>query len=377
MSAAATNLRAGHLLNALCIESVLGEGAFGVTYLATDTQSQRKVALKEYLPMDLATRNVNQGVQARTKADTDAFQWGLKRFADEARALGAIAHPNVVSLLQYFEANGTGYTVMEPATGVPLNTWGDARRPVQQQQVLDIVLPVLNGLAMVHSKDYVHRDIKPANIIVRDDGRPTLLDFGSAPVLTCDDQRLTAIVAPGYAPIEQYETTGRQGPWTDIYSMGAVMYWIVSGRRPMDAVARVRKDTLTPAISFMGAYPSCTYGEGFLNAIDKALRPNANDRPQSVAEFLGLLGAADDTKTVRLPSSGIQASTTQITGFPPSQLKRIETIAAKQLGPIAPTLVRQAARKSTTVLQLCTLVAGNIKDDKARAALLEQLVGSA
>lgn len=381
MSAAATNLRAGHRINALRIESVLGEGAFGVTYLATDTQTQRKVALKEYLPMDIATRNINQGVQARTKADTGTYQIGLTRFAEEARALGAVAHPNVVSLLDYFETNGTGYRVMELAIGVPLSTWSDTwndtPRPIQQAQILDIIVPVLNALAVVHGKGYVHRDVKPTNIIVRDDGQPMLLDFGSASVVTSDDQRLTAIGSPGYAPVEQYDATSKQGAWSDIYAIGAVMYWMVSGRRPMDAIARVRQDVLTPAISFAREYPSCVYGEGFLGAIDKALTLNANDRPQSVAEFLRLLGVADDTRTVRLPPSGSTLATPQTIEFPPHQLRRIEIIAARELGPIAPMLVRKAARTSTTLLQLCTLVANEIKDDQARAAFLKLLVSGA
>ena len=170
----------GYVLNEYRVESVLGAGGFGMTYLATDCNLNLKVALKEYLPVDFAARGADHAISARTDADADSFNWGLRRFLDEARTLASFRHPNIVRVMRFFESNHTGYMVMEFVEGEPLNSWITQRRPLPQQDVLDITGSLLDGLGVMHNAGYLHRDIKPANIFIRGDGSPVLIDFGSA-----------------------------------------------------------------------------------------------------------------------------------------------------------------------------------------------------
>src|SRR5579864_8802316 len=205
----------GYALNEYRIEQTLGIGGFGLTYLATDSNLNLKVAIKEYLPRDLALREDDQSVQPKSESSLDSFKWGLARFLDESRTLASFRHPNIVRVMRFFEANRTAYMVMEFVAGQSLGDWIRSRRPLDQSSVLAIANPLLDGLEVIHRAGYLHRDIKPGNVYVREDGSPVLLDFGSAR-MTAAGAELTAIVTPGYAPIEQYHTQGNQGPWSDL-----------------------------------------------------------------------------------------------------------------------------------------------------------------
>src|SRR5688572_14267655 len=180
MSSTDNALPQGFVLNEYRLESVLGVGGFGVTYLATDCNLNLKVALKEYLPVDVAARGPDHAITARTHADADSFNWGLRRFLDEARTLASFRHPNIVRVMRFFEGNHTGYMVMEFVEGEPLSQWIAKRRPLPQQDLLSITGALLDGLSVMHNASYLHRDIKPANIFIRADGSPVLIDFGSA-----------------------------------------------------------------------------------------------------------------------------------------------------------------------------------------------------
>src|SRR5690348_18074185 len=233
----------GYALHEYQIEQTLGIGGFGLTYLATDSNLNLKVAIKEYLPGDLAQRGDDQSVRPKSDASSDSFKWGLTRFLDESRTLASFRHPNIVRVLRFFEANRTAYMVMEFVAGQPLGEWIRTRRPLEQGAVLAIAAPLMEGLEVVHRAGYLHRDVKPGNIYIRDDGSPVLIDFGSARAATAKSE-LTAIITPGYAPIEQYHSHGQQGPWSDLYAFGGVLYWMITGKRPVEAVARVRQDML-------------------------------------------------------------------------------------------------------------------------------------
>ena len=361
MSSVNDALPTGYVVNEYRVEAVLGAGGFGVTYLATDLNLNLKVALKEYLPEHIAVRAADQSVSARTPEDADIFSWGLRRFLDEARTLASFRHPNIVRVMRFFEANHSGYMVMEFVEGEPLSTWIDTRRPLPQQDLLELVGALAGGLAMIHKSAYLHRDIKPANVFMRADGAPVLLDFGSAREIKGGGQEVTAIVTPGYAPLEQYHVHGNLGPWTDLYALGGVMYWMITGAKPVEAAARVRKDVMTPARAQLA---SGVYSAEVLDAIDWALKPNEDERPQTTAEFMARLGVAAPVAHKAAPA--------QTAGFDPDLLKRIETEAALQLGPIAPVLVRNAARKATSLAELCGIVALDIEDEKARAVFLKK-----
>ncbi len=381
MPEVANALPRGYALHEYRIESVLGAGGFGLTYLATDSNLSLKVALKEYLPSDFATRGEDSTVQPKPGEATESFQWGLQRFMSEAKTLASFRHPNIVRVMRFFEANHTGYMVMEFVEGKPLPDWIGPRRPLPQQTLQAFIAPLLDGLEVIHKSGYLHRDIKPANIFMREDGSPVLLDFGSARELKGGNQELTAVVSPGYAPLEQYHTQGRQGAWSDLYAFGGVMYWMLTGNKPVEAAARVRQDIMPPAAK---AAEGRGYAPEFLGAVDWALKPNDEERPQSVAEFkrrlAGMQPASDRTvpaatleKTV-LARPGDSGGMTGLTGvvLDREQVKRVEADMAKHIGPIAAVVVRNAAKKALSIPALAEAVAGEIADEKARAAFIKK-----
>jgi len=286
----------GFLLNEYEIDSVLGKpGGFGITYLATDTQLRQSVAIKEYLPSDFAIREGVNTVSIKSSSDQESFQWGLKCFIDEAQVLAKFNHQNIVKVLRFFEANGTAYMVMEYQEGKSLTDYLKGGRTLTEKELLTIVLPLLDGLIEVHKAGFLHRDIKPSNIYIHSNNIPILLDFGSARYVVGQKTRsVTSIVTPGYAPLEQYDSEVKnQGPWTDIYALGAVMYYAISGEAPPAATRRIMKDPMIPAVKVGKG----NYNNRLLKAIDWALELSEEDRPQTIAFWRGKMLAPAPTVT--------------------------------------------------------------------------------
>jgi serine/threonine protein kinase len=226
------------------LKSVLGAGGFGMTYLAWDANLEKHVAIKEYLPGDLAVRALDGSIVPVSTKHKFNYQWGLNAFIQEARTLARFSHPNIVRVNRYFEANGTGYMVMDYEEGESLNQL-QKRSPQPPEDVLRrILLPLLDGLAAVHAAKFLHRDIKPSNIFIRANGTPVLLDFGAARATSGGTRTLTAVLTPGFAPLEQYAVEGKQGPWSDNYAMAGVMFRAVTNSSPPDAVSRLHGDTV-------------------------------------------------------------------------------------------------------------------------------------
>jgi serine/threonine protein kinase len=266
------SLRPGHKLHWYEIEKVLGQGGFGITYLAHDSNLQQHVAIKEYLPMELAVREGDHSVYPASQAQDERYKWGLDRFLAEARTLAKFKHPSIVRVLSVFEENNTAYMVMEYQRGRSLQQILERERTLSEIKLVALVKPMLEGLESIHAAGFIHRDIKPANIFVHDDGHPVLLDFGSARQALGEHTRtLTSVVSPGYAPFEQYYSkSDRQGPWTDIYGLGATLYRCVSGLQPMaaidrsEAILKAERDIFVPASEIGQGH----YSAGFLFAID-------------------------------------------------------------------------------------------------------------
>ncbi len=280
----------GFLLAEYRIERVLGSGGFGITYLAEDTTLHKKLAIKEYLPVDFALRLKLPDVAARSRGAEDDFKWGLERFLDEARTLARFRHPNLVPVLRFFEANGTAYMVMEYERGDTLaELVGELEQAYDEPSARALLLPLLDGLDEVHQAGFLHRDIKPGNIVMRPGGVPVLIDFGAArQALGGRSRSMTNIVTPRYAPIEQYGLDQRQGPWSDIYGMAAVMHTMLTGEPPPDAVSRVPEDKYRR----LSERRLPGFKPGFLAAIDWGLEVFASDRPQSIAEWRSAIDGA-------------------------------------------------------------------------------------
>jgi serine/threonine protein kinase len=281
-------LPAGYRLHWYVLEQVLGQGGFGITHLAYDTNLDRRVAIKEYLPTDFARRRSDATVRPSTEAHSERYAWGLERFLAEARTLARFDHPNVVRVVSVFEANNTAYMVMRFEEGENLATLLERNGTLSERQLLGCLLPILEGLQLVHDAGFIHRDIKPENIYVRKDGSPVLLDFGSARQSFGRSKTMTILVAPGYAPLEQYYgDPATQGPWTDIYGLGATSYRAISGRAPLDAIARAKgvlgsvREILQPATELGRG----RYSAPLLAAIDHALQLSEQARPQSIAQW--------------------------------------------------------------------------------------------
>lgn len=272
----------GYRLEEYQIESILGQGGFGITYKARDTNLNKLVAIKEYLPEQFALRKRTDTVSPR-QGSRDDFQWGLERFLQEAQTLGQFEHPNIVPVLRYFEANSTAYMVMAYQDGQALGDILDSVQILEETELEEIIYPLLDGLEAVHRSGVLHRDIKPDNIFIRlADGTPVLLDFGAArQAIGARHRNVTRIVTPNYAPHEQYHSDGELGPWTDIYALAAVVYEGITGAPPPEAPARITNDKIVPATRA----GRDRYRRGFLQAIDAGLAVRHERRPQTIADW--------------------------------------------------------------------------------------------
>jgi protein kinase-like protein/WD40 domain-containing protein len=274
------------------IKRVLGAGGFGITYLAEEMALARLVTIKEYFPADYAARRATKEAVPRSQDCAGDYKWGLERFIEEAQTLARFVHPNIVRVYRYFRANNTAYMVLQFEEGGSFKAWlRNLKRAPRQPELDQLLKPLLEALEVVHGGNYLHRDIAPDNIMVRKDGSPVLIDFGSARgEIASHTKTVSALVKPGYSPYEQYATTTRQqGPWTDIYALGATLYHAVSGKRPPDAPSRMVSDEYVPAADVALS----SYRPQFLAAIDKALRLDVNERPQSVAVWRDVLLAEE------------------------------------------------------------------------------------
>lgn len=276
----------GTWLGEFRIIRTLGSGGFGIVYLALDTTLQREVAIKEYLPMAIAKRGSGTNVEVRVDAPT--FNAGLESFLYEARLLARFEHPALVKVHQFWKANNTAYMVMRYYPGRTLKEERACRdAPPDEAWLRRLVLPILDALEQLHREGIYHRDISPDNIVILEDGSPVLLDFGSARRVIGDrTQAVTAVLKPNFAPVEQYADPPvlRQGPWTDLYALGAVVHYMMTGQAPVPAVVRTMNDTLVK-LAPEGAARFPSVGTTFLAAIDWSLEVAPTMRPQCIEDL--------------------------------------------------------------------------------------------
>lgn len=270
------------------VKRVLGRGSFGVTYLAEKINEHYAVAIKEYLPADLVIRDADGStvnVSRSSPGDRDEFQTGLDKFLEESRTLSGLRSPYIVQVVDTFELNGTAYMVMKYEEGGTLDRYLAAHQePLAEDRLLAVFTPLLEGLRTIHAKWLLHRDIKPDNIYIRRDGSPLLIDFGTARhALSAKHGGMTEYLTPGFAPPEQYDRNADHGPWTDIYAVGATMYYCVTRIRPYEG--RFRTAERDPVVPATRAAPAM-YDPELLEVVDWMMRPDYRDRPQSVEDVL-------------------------------------------------------------------------------------------
>jgi serine/threonine protein kinase len=370
------------------IQSVLGIGGFGITYKAYDSTLERVVAIKEYLPTGLAVR-VGDGTTVIPKSEGDAqdYHYGLKRFLDEARTLARFHERSIVRVIAYMEAHGTAYFVMDYEEGDCLDTRLKAVVTLPQDEIVRVLLPIVQGLRAVHAQNFLHRDIKPLNIYVRRDGSPVLLDFGAArEALGAQSRVVTRMVTPGYAPFEQYLANTKQGPWSDIYAIGATMYHCAIGVAPMAATERVAAvhDKEPDPVRKIADTLKSKFAPEFVDVLMWMLEPMAKDRPQTVDEVLPALEACLGGRQPAAPaptgrrrivrSTGADEDEVDLTApavtLPPETLHAIEVNLAQHIGPMSKVLVQKAAARAADVGALTELLSRFIDSDAARTSFL-------
>jgi predicted ATPase len=278
-------LPAGTMLRDYRVERVLGEGGFGIVYLAEDASLGRHVAIKEYLPTAMASRSPDgRSVLIKAAKLSETFELGLRSFVNEARLLVRFDHPALVKVHQFWEEWGTAYMVMPFYEGPTLGQQlASLRRPLSEAEMLEWLTPLLEALEVLHGDHVYHRDIAPDNIVLTSTG-PLLLDFGAARRVIGDaTQALTVLLKPGYAPIEQYGESPdmEQGPWTDVFALASVIYVAATGLRPPSSVERVFNDRVVPLTQAAAG----RYSPAFLAAVDRAMAVRPEQRPQSVGAF--------------------------------------------------------------------------------------------
>jgi hypothetical protein len=296
------SLPIGTRLSDFEITGILGEGGFGIVYLAFDHALQRTVAIKEYMPGALAGRAPDYSVTMRAERNRPTFNIGLKSFINEARFLAQFDHPALVKVYRFWEQNQTAYTAMQYYDG---RTVKDivARDPqlVTQAWCTKLAGQVLDALGMLGTMQLVHRDVSPDNIIVQPNGDAVLLDFGSARQILGDmTHGLTVILKPGYAPVEQYagDATLAQGPYTDIYALSSVLYFAITGAPPPTSIARMIKDPVVP----LATRDLPGYTTAFLAAIDSGMAVLADQRPQTTDAMRALLGIEQSSMALARPA---------------------------------------------------------------------------
>ena len=316
----------GTVLREWRLEEVLGVGGFGIVYKAQGIYFNELVAIKEYFPSAISERDSDDTVVPIDSDSEEVHALGLKKFVEEAKLLWNLStpsrHPNIVSVRSLFEIHGTAYMVMDFEDGVSLSRMLKQGRRFNERSLWNILRPIAEGLDRAHRVGVLHRDIKPPNILINEDNRPVLIDFGSARFEAAEATSTTVTFhTPPYAAIEQYVKTYAQGPWTDVYALGVVMYECVTGEKPPEVLERLHAGLGKPLAD--GKWPG--YSKRFLAAIDTAMTVKPEERPQSIQAWLASFGkkvgdavdtSDDDGEATRFYAQQVEAE--EIVPVPPT-----------------------------------------------------------
>ena len=383
-------LAPGYELLEYRIDALLASGPFGLTYLAHDTQMNARVAIREYLPISIAARGRDAMIEPLFPREGDLLRQAVARFLEESRLLASVRHLNVLRISRLFEAHGTAYMVSEYEPGTTLFDWRARIGRPTQAALSRILLPVLDGLHAMHEAGVQHRDLRPTRIRLRADGSPVLLDFGAAHHVPAGRLRdSTMQVTLGYAPLEAYYSAGKRGPWSDLYSLGGIAYWAITGERPQEAPERLLANAM-PKLAELDDVGQFT--PDFLSALDWSLELESEKRPRD-AQILrralapGGMDVADVARAKAVDSLPVAAPhlprkspaeaaapAAGSVGFvpDPERLASVRIELAHQLGPIANVVIRKALAEAKDWRDFCNRAAAQISGEPARLSFLEK-----
>ncbi len=357
--------------NRYLIGKALGEGGFGITYLAWDLQQGIKVAVKEYFPSGYVTRVAgNNQVIINSKQNQAASNRGLKRFVEEARALAKIKNlSGVVNVRDFFSANGTAYIVMEFLDGMSLKKYLQRKGgKISVEEVLTIIRPVMDSLTQVHKIGLIHRDISPDNILITKYNEVKLIDFGAAKYSNPDGRSLSIVLKQGFAPPEQYETHGEQGPWTDVYALGVTIYYSVTGQLPPESIRLMMGKETLKRPSELGI----EIDPGVENALLKSLAVDRKKRYQDVQSMIiGPNTPKTPKKQVSLAAPTRTATkkavprTATATVAEKAAAARPAVTATKPAAAAKPAAAKPTARPASTATKPAAKGSGNIAVDRS------------
>ena len=312
----------GTVLREWRLEEVLGVGGFGIVYKARGIYFDELVAIKEYFPSSISERDSDDTVVPIDSDAEEVHALGLKKFVEEAKLLWNLStpsrHPNIVSVRSLFEIHGTAYMVMDFEDGISLSKMLKQGRRFNERSLWSILWPIAEGLDRAHRVGVLHRDIKPPNILINEDNQPVLIDFGSARFEAAEATSTTVTFhTPPYAAVEQYVKTYPQGPWTDVYALGVVMYECVTGEKPPEVLERLHAGLGKPLAE--GKWPG--YSKRFLAGVDAGMVVKPEERPQSISEWLAMFGksgeaAPSDEEATRFYAGQVEAD--DIVPVPPT-----------------------------------------------------------
>jgi serine/threonine protein kinase len=323
------------------IKGFLGKGGFSVVYTAWDHSLARAVAIKEYMPNAIAICTPMGDVAPRTPRDEEPFKAGRTSFLEEARLLAKFTHPALVHVYRVWEQNGTAYMAMQLCTGKTLSQISQAEPALVKDEgwLKTTFTPVLDALELLHAQHCFHRDISPDNILIQQDSQPILLDFGAArQVVGGMTQGLTVVLKPGFAPVEQYaDDPSQQGPWTDVYGVGAVLYYLITGMPPVASVARLVKD---PLVKLADSSKFTGTSRSFRAGIDRALAVQASARIRSIAELrqaLQMPTYRPSGQTVQPATTGVPAASVELPADPEA-IPVLERSGSDKVQPESPAI---------------------------------------
>ncbi|MBK1716212.1 serine/threonine protein kinase [Thiocystis violacea] len=298
MAAARETLPTGTRVGPYRISKAIAKGGFSLIYLASDDDSGEEVVIKEYMPKKIARREQDLRIVPISPDYTENLHHGRKLFFQEVKALASLEHPNIVRVLAFVLANDTGYLVMPNERGRNLGAYLHERKGgLSTTFLLDVFVPILDALALLHRRSMLHLDVKPGNIHLRHGNQPLLLDLGAVHPLSRGRTRGGQVITAGYSPVEQYFRAGQVGPWTDVYAVGASIRTCMEGRTPQPAPERQKEDKVVPAVEAL----KDRYPDFLLEAVDWSLSMDVAKRPQDAAELLARLTPhLSDPQTARL-----------------------------------------------------------------------------